>query len=94
MSTIPEEKLIQIKNRIHKKVKFYNNLGAYLIVCTFLTFLDYFDLSRVGVFSIDWVYWVWLGWGVGLAFNYRSAFVNSDFEDKMIQKELDKETKK
>jgi 2TM domain len=93
MSTIPDEKLLQIKNSIHKKVKFYSALGAYLIICTFLTFLDYFDKSRSGIYTIDWVYWVWLGWGIGIAFSFLGAFILPDYEEKMIQKEMDKEDK-
>lgn len=93
MSTISDEKLLQIKNRIHKKVKFYSSFGAYLIVCTFLTFLDYFDKSRFGNYTIDWAYWVWLGWGIGIAYSFFGAFIVPDFEDKMIRKEIDKQNK-
>jgi 2TM domain len=94
MSAISEEKLLQIKTRIQKKVKFYSALGVYLIVCTFLTFLDYFDKSRSGIYAIDWVYWVWLGWGIGIAFSFLSAFVVPDFEERMIEKEMEKHIEK
>jgi 2TM domain len=60
MSAIPDENLVKIKNKIHKKVKFYTHFYIYLIVCTFLTFIDYFESSWV--FAIDWAYWVWIGW--------------------------------
>lgn len=91
MSTISDEKILQIKNRIHKKVKFYTNFGAYLIICTFLTFIDYFDKGKGGYFGIEWAYWVWLGWGIGIAFGFMNAFVYPNIEDKLIQKELDKQ---
>jgi cytochrome c biogenesis protein CcdA len=94
MSAISEEKLLQIKTRIQKKVKFYSALGAYLIVCTFLTLLDYFDKSRSGIYAIDWVYWVWLGWGIGMAFGFLGAFVVPDFEERMIEKEMEKHVEK
>jgi 2TM domain len=87
---ISDDKLVQIKNRIHQKLKFYNNLGAYLIICTFLTFLDYFDKTEAGLYSIDWAYWVWLGWGIGVVFGFLKAFVYPEIEDKMLKKEIDK----
>lgn len=90
MLTNSEEKIIQIKNRIHKKVKFYSSFGIYLIICTFLTFLDYFDSSKYNNYSIDWVYWVWLGWGVAILYEYLNAFILPNVVDKLIQKEIDK----
>jgi 2TM domain len=90
MTALSDEKLNEIKNRIHKKVKFYSHFGAYLIVCIFLSFLDYFDKTKVGLYSIDWVYWVWLGWGIFVVFNYLNAFVYPSIERNMLKKEIDK----
>ena len=93
MSVISDEQLIKIKNRIHKKVNFYSHFGAYIIVCVFLTFLDYFDKSRAGLYSIDWVYWVWLGWGIAVAFDFLNAFILPNYKEQIMQKELDKKDK-
>lgn len=83
----------QIRSKIKRKFKFFSFLGTYLVVCTFLTFLDYFDKSSKGQYSVDWVYWVWLGWGIGLAFAFLNTFVYPKIEENMIQAEMDKLSK-
>lgn len=92
MSTVSDEKLLKIKNKIHKKVRFYSQLWAYLLVCSFLTFIDYFDKGKSGIYSLDWAYWVWLGWGIGIGFSFLSVFVYPDYEERMVQKEVDKQS--
>ena len=53
-----------------KKIKdFYTHLGIYIIVCTFLVFLNLFASPEY-----LWVLWVIFGWGIGVAIDGITTF--------------------
>lgn len=48
------------KQRLNRKI--IRNAITYLVVCSFLTFVNYQTTPRYW-----WVLWVWAGWGIGVA---------------------------
>ena len=83
--------------KARKKVKeikgFYVNLVCYVLVISFLTFINF-------KFSPDhlWFYWPMLGWGIGLLFHGIGVFnlvpfFGSDWEEKKIKELMDEEKK-
>lgn len=72
---------------------FYINLVTFLIINAFLIIFNY--ITSPGNW---WFYWVTLGWGIGLAFQAwgvfgKSQMFGSDWEEKKIQKYMDKNNK-
>lgn len=83
-----EEEYSLAKKRVEDVQGFYWNLTAYIIVNSFLTFLDLKDNG-----NYDWAYWPLIGWGIGITFHFVEVFGvfnSTSWKDKMIQKELDK----
>lgn len=84
METQKDQELWKIAK---KRVGFKRHLASYLIVNAFLWFLWWFtDGSSHG--SFPWPVWPMLGWGIGLAFSYRDAYVHSG--SSAIDKEYEK----
>ena len=77
------------KLKVEKKKKFYNNLTTYLIVNVFLLFIN----LRVTPVVL-WCIFPAVGWGIALAFEavevFGVPFYGESWEDKEIQKELEK----
>jgi hypothetical protein len=78
-----------------KKVKeikgFYANLVSYILVISFLTFINLkYTPEHL------WFYWPMLGWGIGLLFHGFGVFnlvpfFGNDWEEKKIKELMDKE---
>lgn len=94
-NTPEEEKLYkEARKRVKKKKNYYSAIIAYFTVCTFLTFLNWYQLSD-GHGHYWWVKWVWFGWGIGMFFYTISFFKNGvffgqDWEDRKIKEEMEK----
>ena len=74
--------------RAKQKAGFYRNLITYVVVNILLMVINL--VTNPGDL---WFFYVTLFWGLGLAFHAKAVFLTpgeSDFEKKLIQKELDK----
>jgi hypothetical protein len=87
--TPEEEKLAAAKKRASEKVGFIGHLAIYLLVNALLVVIN-----LVSSKDIVWVIWPILGWGVGLAIHFISAFVLNGFLDRLEQKFIADELKK
>lgn len=82
-----EEEIKAAKKRVEELQGFYWNLASYIIINSFLHFLDLKDGHY------NWAYWPLLGWGVGIAFHaieIFGMFNSSSWKDKQVQKELER----
>jgi hypothetical protein len=66
----------------HKRAGFKKHLVTYLIMNAFFWAVWFFssrqhieDLDVEGLGNFPWPVWPMLGWGIGLAFHYASAYV-------------------
>ena len=80
--------------RASRRVKdlkgFYSNLISYCLVIPFLIFINLRFSS-----AYYWFWWPMLGWGLGLILNAIKVFgISSNWEEKQIQKILDRENYK
>ena len=90
MTTQPTQESMAYE-RASKRVKelkgFYGNLISYCLVIPFLIFIN---LKTVPEYQ--WFWWPMLGWGIGVASHALQVFgIGRDWEEKQIQKILDKE---
>lgn len=80
-----DERLWKIAKR---RAEFKKHVLTYLIINIFLWGIWAFSSIRHGDFSFPWPAFVTLGWGIGLGFNYISAYTG--FKDQLTQKEYEK----
>ena len=68
-----------------KRAGFKKHLATYIIINGFLWALWWFTQGHLSDSDYDamWPIWSSLGWGVGLAFNYYSAYHSNKEEDIM-----------
>ena len=81
-----DEKLWKIAQ---KRVEFRKSLYSYLIVNTLLWCIWWFTTGIKGGFKgFPWPAWVMLGWGIGLAFQYFSAYqgTKSDLAEREYER--------
>ncbi|OWK74976.1 histidine kinase [Flavobacteriaceae bacterium JJC] len=93
MTTQPSQES-QAYERASKRVKelkgFYGNLMSYCLVIPFLIFVNLYTSPKH-----LWFWWPMLGWGIGLASHGLQVFgIGRNWEEKQIQKILDKENLK
>lgn len=94
-NTPEEEKLYKdARKRVKKKKSYYSAILAYFTICSFLTFLNWFQQRDQDTIHW-WVIWVWFGWGIGMFFYTVSFFKNGvffgqDWEDRKIKEEMEK----
>ncbi len=90
MTTQPTQESMAYE-RASKRVKelkgFYGNLISYCLVIPFLIFVNLYTVPQY-----HWFWWPMLGWGIGLASHALQVFgIGRSWEEKQIQKILDKE---
>jgi len=80
----------EARERVKKKKDFYGHLTTYVIVGIF-----FFVLNMLTSPFDWWFYWPMLGWGIGLASHYFSAFglpgteaLDDEWEEQEIQREI------
>lgn len=93
MTTQPSQESLAYE-RASKRVKelkgFYGNLMSYCLVIPFLIFVNLYTSPKH-----LWFWWPMLGWGIGLASHGLQVFgIGRNWEEKQIQKILDKENLK
>ena len=73
-----------------KRVAFKKSFLTYAIINTFLWSIWFFSGRNFGNGNYNWPWpiWVTLGWGIGIAFQYRDAYLTSG--SNSVQKEYDK----
>jgi hypothetical protein len=79
------------EERVDKKIKFYRNLQAYIIVNALLAVIN-------ALFSPEfwWVLFPVFFWGIGVLVDFLKAFVfidnfdSDDYRERKIQEEMDK----
>lgn len=84
----------EAQRKVRRTKNYYNAIISYFAFCTFLTFLNWFQLG----FTTDgnwWVGWVWFGWGISMFFytvsHFRKGvFFGESWEQRKIQEELEK----
>ena len=73
-----------------KRANFKKSFLTYVIINIFLWCIWFFDNEDYGNsrYTWPWPLWVTLGWGIGIAFQYREAYLTSG--SNSVQKEYDK----
>ena len=73
-----------------KRINFKKSFLTYAIINIFLWCLWFFNGREFGGGSGNWPWplWVTLGWGLGIAFQYRDAYLISN--SNSVQKEYEK----
>jgi hypothetical protein len=79
---VPEGKDPVLWEIAQKRASFKRHLVSYVIVNAFLWAMWYFSGERHSIVNLDfrayhfpWPLWTTLGWGIGLAFHFASAYV-------------------
>ena len=75
---------------VEKKIKFYRNLQAYLIVNAFLAVINWFFTPEFW-----WVLFPMFFWGIGVLKDFLMAFVfvnkfSDDYRERKIKEEMEK----
>lgn len=79
------------KKRVKELKEFYSHLASYILVISFLCFINLqFSPEHI------WFYWPMLGWGIGLFFHAVGVFniipfFGKDWEEKKIRELIEKE---
>lgn len=79
------------KKRVGEIKDFWTHVATFVSVSIFLTFID-----LIGGDGLDWVYWVYFGWGIGLlahAFGVYGPdnFFGKEWEERKIQELMAKD---
>jgi hypothetical protein len=85
-----QEAYERAKKRVDAKIGFYVHLAVYVTVNILLAIIN-LTTSR----HYLWFQWPLFGWGIGLFFHGLGVFVfsaRSPLKDRMIQREMEKET--
>ena len=81
-----DEKLWQVAK---KRANFQRSLASYFIINAFLWAVWWFTDGRKEItHGVPWPAWVMIGWGIGLLFQYMSAYGGS--RKDLIDKEYEK----
>ena len=81
-----ENKYLRAKERVDGLKKFYGNLVSYVLVISFLAFINYWDNQ----WSYMWFLWAAFGWGIGIIFHAigtfnLNPFFGKDWEERKIK---------
>ena len=78
------------EERVEKKIKFYRNLQAYIVVNAFLAVINWFFTPEFW-----WVLFPVFFWGIGVLKDFLIAFVFVDrFSDDYRQRKIEEEMEK
>ena len=87
-----EEAYQKAKKRVEAKIGFYIHLAVYLGVNILLIIINLMTSSQY-----LWFKWPLIGWGIGVFFHALAVFAftkGSSIKERMIEKEMEKETLK
>ena len=81
---------LRAEERVEKKLRFYKNLQAYIVVNAFLAVINW-------LFTPDfwWVLFPVFFWGIGVFIDFTKAYVftdrfSQDYRERKIQEEMEK----
>ena len=82
-----EDRYTIARKRAKAKIDFFRHLVTYIIVIAFLAVVN--NMTWGGY---QWWLWPALGWGIGIVSHFFQvyAFKGSHFEERMIERELDR----
>jgi len=92
----PEGKDPALWDIAKKRASFKHNLSSYLIMSVVFWIIWYFTGGKTYDSNhLPWPVWPMLGWGIGVLFHYRSAYVSpvSNAVDKEYEKLMQQQTK-
>ena len=84
----PEGKDPQLWRIAQARASFKSHLATYLIMSAFFWGVWYFTGGRDYNDRLPWPVWPMLGWGIGIAFHYVSAYVTP--KGNAVDKEYEK----
>jgi hypothetical protein len=87
-----QEAYQRARGRLEAKFGFYIHLSVYIAVNILLIIINLLTSTKY-----IWFKWPLLGWGIGVLFHALGVFVfygRSSIKEKMIEKEMNKETLK
>ena len=85
------EKYNKAQERVKELKGFYGHLASYVLVISFLTFINLrFSPAHI------WFYWPMVGWGIGLFFHAVGVFniipvFGKDWDDTKVKEIMEKE---
>jgi hypothetical protein len=85
-----EDAYQKAKKRVEAKIGFYTHLAVYAGVNILLIIINLITSSRY-----LWFKWPLIGWGIGVFFHALAVFAftqGSSIKERMIQKEMQKDT--
>lgn len=74
----PDGKDPRLWHLANKRVAFKRHLAAYFVVNAFLWALWLLTGAPIYNDGVPWPVWSTVGWGLGVAFHYFGAYVNTD----------------
>lgn len=80
------------KNGVKDIKEFWSHLAWYIGICLFLTMIDIVTGD-----GVNWAYWVYFGWGIGVVAHAYTVFGSERFfgkewEERKIQELMSKDT--
>ena len=84
----PPGKDPQLWHLAQRRASFKGHFATYLIMSVFFWALWYFTGGRTYNSGVPWPVWPMLGWGIGVAFHYIGAYVNT--RSNSVEKEYEK----
>lgn len=86
--TTPHDRDPHLWHLAQRRASFKRHLAAYVILNTAFWVLWYFTHEAGEADGLPWPVWPMLGWGIGVAFHYASAYLSS--ADDAVEKEYHK----
>ena len=74
---------LRAEERVERKIKFYKNLQAYIVVNAFLAVINWLFTPEFW-----WVAFPLFFWGLDVLDKFFKAYSIKDYREKMIQKEI------
>lgn len=84
----PEGRDPHLWHLAQRRASFKRHLATYVILNIFFWGLWFFTHDAGEADGLPWPVWPMLGWGIGVAFHYASAYL--DTGDTSVEKEYDK----
>lgn len=99
-----DQAYLRARKRVEKIRGFYTHLAIYICLNIFISYRRIAEHMEAGktfeeAFSSMDTYFVWLAWGIGLAFHafnvfVKNGFLGSQWEERKIQQYMDDETRR
>ena len=84
----PDGKDPHLWHLAQRRASFKGHLVTYIILNIFFWALWYFTHNHGEADGLPWPVWPMLGWGIGVAFHYASAYLST--RDNTVEREYEK----